>query len=98
MKARPSRQRSIASGKRLRRREDRDLHRVEPQDLDLVDDHILGLGHMVGPEQQVHAGFHGFAQNIEDGNWPDTLDVSGSRSWWLATGSASLSRNPPVLC
>ncbi len=53
-------------GSPVARREDRDLRRVEPQDLDLVDDHILGLGHMVGPEQQVHAGFHGFSHNIED--------------------------------
>ena len=41
------------------RGEDRDLHRVEPERLDLVEEpELLGLGDMVGPEEKVHAGFH----------------------------------------
>jgi hypothetical protein len=48
-----------AVGRQVASIEDRDLDSVEPQGLDLVDDRVLGLGHVVGPEEQVHAGFHG---------------------------------------
>jgi hypothetical protein len=38
--------------------EDRHLDGVKTEDLDLVEDRVLLLGDVGGPQEQVHAGFH----------------------------------------
>ena len=79
--------------------EDRDLDGVEAEDLDLVEDRVLLLGDVGGPQEQVHAGFHGrcpSGQNTSDTRMP--LRSIPSHNPMAAPATSSISMDKFIRC